>query len=310
MSWLSTSNRNSRVRQAAKTSVKRLVLAAAGGLNHFVGRVDRRPVAILMYHRLVDPIPGIAAPTWNVPPAAFRAQMTGLLERGFQPCSLRRLIEERGQWRTMPPKSFVVTFDDGHESVYRHAWPILKELKIPATLFLPTAYLDSEHPFPFDDWPAAGSSQAPGEAWRPMTTRQCLAMAEDGLMELGAHTHTHQDFTIRPGDFEPDLALNLEFLRSKLNIHQPPFAFPFGFVTPLMLSSVRRSGMTCGLTTEVALVDPTQSPFGWGRIQVEPWDTPSTLASKLNGWYSWLPALRRRVAGRHLPPQRTWEPAI
>ncbi len=43
-----------------------------------------------------------------------------------------------------------VTFDDGFETVYRHAWPVLQELRIPATVFLNTAYLDSPEPFPFD----------------------------------------------------------------------------------------------------------------------------------------------------------------
>jgi peptidoglycan/xylan/chitin deacetylase (PgdA/CDA1 family) len=279
-----------------KNLAKRIALTAGGGLNGVLGSVDSQPVGILMYHRIVDRIVGVASPTWNVSPAALRAQLVGLLERGFQPCALRQLIEDHRCARELPNKSFVVTFDDGHESVYSHAWPILKELEIPATVFLTTAYLDSQRPFPFEDWSAAGSHQAAIETWRPLSTEQCLDMSNDGLVQLGAHTHTHADFRDRENEFEYDLALNLEFLRSRLNVRHPPFAFPFGRVTPALMAAVHRAGCTCGLTTVGTLVNPAQTPFGWGRFHVDPWDTAVTLAAKLNGWYSWLPWLRTKWA--------------
>ena len=53
---------------------------------------------------------------------------------------------------------FAITFDDGFENNYVNAWPVLKELNLPATIFVATKYLDSDVPFPFDDWSAAGSS--------------------------------------------------------------------------------------------------------------------------------------------------------
>jgi peptidoglycan/xylan/chitin deacetylase (PgdA/CDA1 family) len=288
---------------AAITAAKKVTLTLTSGLNRLFGNIDSRPFGILMYHRMIDPVAGFPAPTWNVTPSVFYAQMSGLLERGFVPCSLRQLLDNRDQPEAFTQKSFVVTFDDGHESVYQNAWPILKKLNIPATVFLPTAYMDDQRPFPFDDWSVAGSPRIPAETWRPMTTAQCLEISEDGLVELGAHTHTHQDFTYRPRGFERDLALNVDFLQSKLNVHHASFAFPFGRFTTEMLAAVRRAGLTCALTTIDANVDPSQSPFGWGRFHVEAWDTASTLASKLNGWYGWLPGLgrmlRRRFSSRH-----------
>ena len=70
----------------------------------------------------------------------------------------------------VPPKTFVVTFDDGYDSVYRNAWPILKELSVPATVFLVTGWLDAERPFYSDDWVAAGSADVPATAWKPLST--------------------------------------------------------------------------------------------------------------------------------------------
>ena len=43
-----------------------------------------------------------------------------------------------------------ITFDDGYRSVLELALPILEELGVPATLFVPTDYIGSERPM---SWP-------------------------------------------------------------------------------------------------------------------------------------------------------------
>jgi peptidoglycan/xylan/chitin deacetylase (PgdA/CDA1 family) len=46
--------------------------------------------------------------------------------------------------KNLPPRAVLVTFDDGYYDFEEQAWPLLKRYKIPATLFVPTAYPD--HP--------------------------------------------------------------------------------------------------------------------------------------------------------------------
>ena len=48
-------------------------------------------------------------------------------------------------------KPMAVTFDDGYVSVYENAMPILKELGLPGTIFMPTALIGNE---PIAAWPA------------------------------------------------------------------------------------------------------------------------------------------------------------
>ncbi len=276
---------------------KRCVAAFGCGLNAIVGQRSTATVGILMYHRVAHPVPGLDKPTYNVSPAAFRSQMQGLLRRGFTPVALRQLIDGRCELKP-GSKYFVVTFDDGHESVHKYAWPVLKELRIPATIFLATAYLDSDLPMPFDDWSAAGSKLVPAESWRALTTSQCREMAADGLIELGAHTHTHQNFCGRLGEFARDIAANAETLRTRFGVQNPAFAFPFGFCTNEMMNVIREEGLTCGLTTVAMPADPQSTPFGWGRFDVERWDTVRTLAAKLQGWYSWAPQVFRKLRRR------------
>lgn len=257
-------------------------------------------VGILMYHRVTERCHGVPAPTWNVTPQRFRAQLRGLLRRGFRAWPLRQVIAYGHRQTPIPPRTFVVTFDDGYESVYASAWPVLKELDVPATVFLATAFLDSDRSFPFDDWLAKGSPRVPAQAWRPLSTAQCREMAATGLVELGAHTHTHDDFRTRPAAFEQDLARCVTVMRERFELSVPTFAFPFGFrgardpvrvLTPV----AKGIGVACGLTTEPVLVDPTSDPFEWGRFCVSDADSASMIAAFLDGWYDTTKRALRRV---------------
>jgi peptidoglycan/xylan/chitin deacetylase (PgdA/CDA1 family) len=261
------------------------------------GDNNKTSFGILMYHRVSPPVAGLPAPTWNVAPVRLRRQLAGLLARGYRPWPLRRVLQCRAAGEPIPPKTFVVTFDDGYDNLYHHAWPVLRELSVPATIFVATAYLDRQSPFAFDDWPAAGTAGAE-TAWLPLTTDHCREMIADGLIEIGSHTHTHADLRERPGIFECDLARSIELLRGRLLLEDVSFAFPFGYFVPELLDATRRRGASCALTAVPEPIAPCSDPFGWGRFAVGPRDTSATLALKLEGWYSLLRRWWRRLRGQ------------
>ena len=275
-------------------------------LNALAGRRSGDALGILTYHRIAPRVPGLPRPLHNVTPDRFRRQLEGLAARGFRVWPLGRVLRYHEQARRVPPRTVVITFDDGYRSVYLYAWPILRALGMPATVFLSTAFLDGEEPFPFDAWGMAYRRRAPAEAFLPLTALQCRRMLEDGLIELGAHTHTHQDFRNRPEAFRKDLEMSIAVLRSRFGIERPAFAFPFGsprkgYASEQLIAAARQTAVVCGLTTECVPVDPASDPFGWGRFNAFSWDTATTLAAKLDGWYSWAPKLRaawtRRISG-------------
>ena len=111
-------------------------------------------------------------------------------------------------------------------------------------------------------------------------------MLDEGLIEIGSHTHTHGDFRGRPDAFRRDLQTSLDVLRDKLGVEGVTFAFPYGFYGPQMGAIVRELGACCALTTERRLVASQSDPFDWGRIFVAGNDTPGSLALKLHGWYA------------------------
>ena len=93
---------------------------------------------ILMFHRVNDEddpfFPAVQA-------RAFRRQME-YLARNFPVISLND-FRRTGLPENSYPYYFALTFDDGYRDNYLHAFPILKQLNLPATIFLTTGYLDS-----------------------------------------------------------------------------------------------------------------------------------------------------------------------
>jgi peptidoglycan/xylan/chitin deacetylase (PgdA/CDA1 family) len=274
----------------------------SAGLNAVLGSRARQTVGIVTYHRIAPPVAALPKPTHNVTPERFRAQLAGLLARGFRFWSLSRILACNQRQEPVPPRTLAVTFDDGFQTVYTHAWPVLQELRVPATVFLSTAYLDSCDPFPFDDWGLRFQHDLPPETYRPLTTAQCREMTHDGLLELGSHTHSHEDFRGRPAALLRDLQRSLEILQERFALDgRPMFAFPFGkphlgFTGEDCVAAVKAAGFRCALNTGSYLVEPQDDPFHWGRFNAFCWDTDATLAGKLSGWYSWAPVLRARIA--------------
>lgn len=117
------------------------------------GPVSRGSLTMLAYHRVLDlgDEDGFAGDPELVSAstADFEWQMR-FLGRHFQPTTFRRVLELTAAGMPLPPRSLVVTFDDGHADNYLNAFPILRATGVPATIFLSTDYIDSSAPFWFD----------------------------------------------------------------------------------------------------------------------------------------------------------------
>jgi hypothetical protein len=55
---------------------------------------------------------------------------------------LSRIVSAMNTDGSPPPQTCVITFDDGWRNVYEHAFPILRSMSIPATMFLTTGYME------------------------------------------------------------------------------------------------------------------------------------------------------------------------
>jgi peptidoglycan/xylan/chitin deacetylase (PgdA/CDA1 family) len=255
---------------------------------------------IISYHRVAPRLAGHSRPPLNVTPTRLGRQLQGLLQRGYVAWPLERVVSAANEKTPVPRNVFVVVFDDGFENVFRFAFPILRQLGVPATIFLPTAWLDHAGPFPFDSWTQAGDPST-SIAWQPLRAEQCARMLDSGLISLGSHTHTHQDFRGRDEAFADDVRQSVVELQQRFGIGRPTFSLPFGFCERGWPETVRNAGLTCCLTTDSQLVTPDADPFFWGRFGAEQYDTAASLAAKLDGWYSLVQNAWRRWRDRKQP---------
>jgi peptidoglycan/xylan/chitin deacetylase (PgdA/CDA1 family) len=106
------------------------------------------PAAIvLMYHRISDVA---VEPNWlAVSVKNFYLQMKHIRD-SYRPISLPDLVNAV-RIRKLPPRSVAITFDDGYVDNLTNALPILESLNIPATVFVTTGFVDSEHEFWWDE---------------------------------------------------------------------------------------------------------------------------------------------------------------
>jgi peptidoglycan/xylan/chitin deacetylase (PgdA/CDA1 family) len=274
-------------------------------LSRTLGSRSRGRFGILMYHRIAEVGAVVRRPTWNVTPRRFREQLEFILEAGYQVWPLERLLDYPASGQTLPERVTALTFDDGYENVFLNAWPVLRELGVPATIFVVTGALESERPFPFDHWASHAQTAVPPVAWRPLTWAQCRELQRSGLITIGSHTHTHRDFRGTDELFAADLDRSLELLTTELGARAYHFSFPYGsralgFAGDSLMRIAEAAGVTCALTTDTDLVTPGSSPFGWGRFEVTGEDTGATIVAKLEGWYNWMGPIREfyRVANR------------
>jgi peptidoglycan/xylan/chitin deacetylase (PgdA/CDA1 family) len=267
------------------------------GLDATLGpRADGR-FGILLYHRVAAVPGGLERPTMNVTPDRFARQLEHLLDAGYRFLPLGTVVEGAQASRPLPARCVVLTFDDGYLNFHRNVWPVLQRLQVPATVFVTTAFLDSQAPFPFDAWGRRHRRRLPPVAWQPLSWAQCREMERSGLVEVGSHTHTHRNLRGRPEEFAADLDTSLRLLERRLGSGPRSFSFPFGsvrhgFAGPELMAAARACGVSCALTTEIELADPRASQFGWGRLEVGEHDTGAVVTAKVNGRYAWMGAAR------------------
>ena len=102
---------------------------------------------VLTYHRIDEPTrrPWLDPGLISASPKDFDEQMA-YLATYYQIVTISDVLatlQSRNK-KDFPPRAVLVTFDDGYYDFEERAWPILRRYKIPATLFVPTAYPD--HP--------------------------------------------------------------------------------------------------------------------------------------------------------------------
>lgn len=106
-------------------------------------------IPILAYHRIlpdsiIDQV--YSSPHIIVSLESFEKQMQ-FIAQTCNPISLKNYVIAVKNRLILPKRTVIITFDDGWKDNFTYAFPILKRLHIPATIFLTTGYIGQKRIF-------------------------------------------------------------------------------------------------------------------------------------------------------------------
>ena len=94
---------------------------------------------ILQYHHVSTDTPA----STSISPEHFQNHISYLRENNFNIMRLEDVLNSLQSGGQLPDKTAVITFDDAYQSIYTHAFPVLKEAKWPFTIFVSTGQVSA-----------------------------------------------------------------------------------------------------------------------------------------------------------------------
>ena len=224
-------------------------------------------VLVLCYHAV--------SPTWtatfSVAPDTLERQLTRLVRAGWRGSSFTEAVLD-----PLAPKTLAVTFDDGFESVFEVAEPILTRLGLRATVFVPTGFMAERQ---YLNWQGI-------EAWldtphehelRCMTWDELGQLADRGW-EIGSHTCSHPHLTtLTDEDLREEMRGSFEQCSLHLGRVCRSIAYPYGEVDVRVATLAKEVGYQTG-----ACLADSRVALGthlWPRVGI--WHDDSSLRFRL-----------------------------
>lgn len=81
---------------------------------------------------------------YEISAGGFEYLVSTLKQMGYQTITLNDLLWYFDSGRPLPPKPVIITSDDGYQSMYKYAFPILKKYGAKMTVFLITSYIGDD----------------------------------------------------------------------------------------------------------------------------------------------------------------------
>jgi len=252
---------------------------------------------ILCYHNVVAGRDADASDRLglHMPLSTFERQMRWLAAN-YDLVSLAELVNRLSGRRSLRGTA-AVTFDDAYGGVFDHAWPLLQELSIPATVFVVAEAPGRDEGFWWDDpdvlrayspaqrrrWlttyrgdsgtivetvAAERRPRQPPRWCRPAAWREITEAATSGL-ELGVHSATHRSLpALEDGDLQREVVDSRDIITRRTGVTPAFFAYPYGLWNDRVRRAVRSAGYRAAFTLEGRHQGATADPWALPRVNV------------------------------------------
>jgi peptidoglycan/xylan/chitin deacetylase (PgdA/CDA1 family) len=244
--------------------------ATAGGLptsaelaaDPGTGTPGTRRVPVLMYHVIAAPPPGAPFPGLYVTPTLFAAQMHALQNAGWHGVTLDQIEAYWKRGVALPKgKPVVVTFDNGYQSQYTKAFPVLRAM----------------------GWAAVENIQLTG---LPPSQGGFVAGQVKGLVaagwELDTQGFSHADLVkLSPSDLHYQVAVSRTVIQKRYGVPVNWFCYPSGHYDASVLAAVKAAGYTGSTTVVPGWSGPESDPDRLPRLRVLGGTQPSALLAQI-----------------------------
>jgi len=280
-----------------------------------IARRYRNAGVVLCYHNVVSAADTTHAgnPALHMPLHRFESQMRWLADH-YDILPLSEFLDRLVDGKPMRQQA-TLTFDDGYAGVFEHAWPVLRDLGLSATVFIITGAPARRRPFWWDDPATQQESSTRRDEWLTTlrgdgdvilrslgadpgtedgTAAACLPArwqvvreAARSGMELGVHSTTHRALpTLSDDELVAEIEGSRETLSRETGIQPAFFSFPYGLWDERTRQRVQHAGYRAAVTLDYGLVNPGVDLWSLPRVNV-----PSAIAG---------PAFKAWAAGLNL----------
>lgn len=236
-------------------------------------------IPVLMYHHFVDEGEETSYTTIRV--EEFEGQITYLKAKGYTAITDQDLVDFYETGKELPEKPIHITMDDGYESNYKLAYPILRENGMKATIFLIVSRMEKQYSIPRFNW------------------EEAKEMSDSGIMSIQSHSYDlHHKEEVEVEDeavsamiayhdevyfqkVRDDLILSRQIIEEKLEKEVIALAYPYGHYDENTLSAVEEAGFKVAYTVRNGVNTAETPPLELNRINVSPGWTGQTIENEI-----------------------------
>jgi peptidoglycan/xylan/chitin deacetylase (PgdA/CDA1 family) len=236
------------------------------------------PVAwmpILVFHRIVDDIPPGDSFRVCITRQRFERQMQWFARLGWRTLSLEDAGARLIRRERIPPRHFVITFDDGYEDTLHAAAPILHDLGFTATVFVVTGLIGQ-----CSSWDAGQPWEARLMSWDQL--KEWLKMG----FSIGSHMVSHARLSQIPLDAaRHELTESRRTLEAQLGISVRTLSYPYCAWSEVVCGLAAEAGydVACG-GSEISRRE--HGRYILARIDPASWHPPLlTSLVRCHPWY-------------------------
>jgi peptidoglycan/xylan/chitin deacetylase (PgdA/CDA1 family) len=234
----------------------------AGTAGTATGPLGHESVPILMYHVINPPPPGAKFPGLYVSPEEFSAQVHALAAAGFHAVTMDQM---RANWTRGTPlpagKPIVLSFDNGYQSQYTQALPVLRKL----------------------GWVGVENMQLTGlpPSQGGLSDAQIKGLVAAGW-ELDTQGISHADLiTLGPAALHEQVVLARAQVQRRYHVPVNWFCYPSGHYNSTVINAVKGAGYVGSTTVVPGWASPSEDSYRLPRLRVLGGTSPESLLAEL-----------------------------